>query len=92
MELDSMFLEDLHTVLSEGVTAWLGEDLEVVMLEVAEEFNLASGDNADIDVRTRTQVVVDTSFDGSDTEVDCLFLGKVLSVVSFKNGHSCERT
>jgi hypothetical protein len=47
-----MFFEDLNAVFSEGVATWLGEDFEVIVLEVTEEFNFATGDNADINIRT----------------------------------------
>ena len=92
LNLVTVFLEDLDTLGSELVAVGLGEDLEVVGLEVTLVVDLALHDEADIDVGSGTEIVVHTSFDCLDDECLCLLLGHTLSVVSLEDGSGSERT
>ena len=56
-------LEHVDSFLPEIVAVWLREDLEVVCFQVAHEFNSSLFDDADVEVRARAQIVVDTSLD-----------------------------
>jgi hypothetical protein len=53
-ELLLEFIKYLDSLLLELVAIWLAELLEVVVLVISQEFNLSSGDDANINIGARS--------------------------------------
>lgn len=90
-DLVLVFLEDLHAISTELVTIWLRKHLVVVALDGALVLDLALLDNADVDVGTRAQIVVNTSLDRHHDESFSLLLIHTFTIVTLHDGHSSER-
>jgi hypothetical protein len=86
------FFEYLYAVLAELIPTGLRVDLLVVVFEVAEELDLALGDDADVHVGAGAQVVVDTRLDRCDHELDRIVLLHVFFVVGLQDSHGREGT
>jgi len=80
-----------HSLRPELVSIWLREHLEVVVLDVAEEFHLASLNDAYVNVATGSEIVVDTSFNGLNDKLHCFVLCHVIAVLGFKDCHGGQR-
>ena len=90
-QLVFVLLEYFYTILSEIVAIWLGEDLEVVWLKVAEHFHLSFLDDTDIEVWTRAQIMVDTSLNSLWHESNSFILGHAIFVLSLHDTHGLQR-
>lgn len=88
----TVFLEDDATVCSVGVTIGLGELLGVVSLKVTLVLDLSFLDYANVDVRTRAKIVVDTGFNGFNNKLLSLFLGHRFAITCLHDTHGCERS
>jgi len=92
VDLVAVLLEDLYAIRPVLIAIGLGVHLAIVGLEVPAVLHLALFDDAEINVRTRAEIVVDSSFDGLDDEGLGLLLSHILLELAFKNGHRRQRT
>ena len=88
----SVLIQHLHTLLLKLVTLWFFIDLAVVMFKIAEVLNFALLYETDINIRARTQIVVDTALNCCDDYFDCFFLAQILFILRLHDSHCCKTT
>ena len=77
--------ENLDSFWLKFVSAWLGVNLEVITSNISVNCGSLSRDNTDINITSRTLIIVDTGFNGIDTYLFSFSFSHIFFVLSLHN-------